>query len=205
VVEAAWAGEPLAVGAPLPVGALGRNAVGWWGMLCLIATESSLFAYLLFSYFYFAAQNGKAWLPVAHPQWRLSGPDTLVLLASSVAIWWAERAIKRGARRRHLAGTAIAIALGVVFLVVQYFEWRGKSFTLTSGSYGSLYFTITGFHMAHVVAGLIMLSVVFAWSLAGDFNERRHTPVMMSSVYWHFVDAVWLVVFFTFYVSPYLW
>ena len=199
MAEAVYHGEPL------PVGALGHNAVGWWGMLCLIATEASLFAYLLFSYYYFAVQHGKSWLPVAHPQWRLSGPDTLVLLTSSVAIWWAEKGIKRGARAQHLAGTAIAIVLGVAFLVVQYFEWKGKTFTITSGSYGSLYFTITGFHMAHVVVGVIMLSVVFAWSLAGDFNERRHTPVMMSSVYWHFVDVVWLVVFFTFYVTPYLW
>jgi len=199
MAEAVYHGEAL------PVGSLGHNAVGWWGMLCLIATEASLFAYLLFSYYYFAVQHGKSWLPVAHPKLALSGPDTVVLLVSSVAIWWAETGIKRGARTQHLAGTAIAIALGLVFLVVQYFEWRGKTFTLSSGAYGSLYFTITGFHMAHVVVGVIMLSVVFAWSAAGDFNTRRHTPVMMSSVYWHFVDAIWLVVFFTFYITPYLW
>jgi len=88
--------------------------------------------------------------------------------------------------------------------VVQGFEWKAKKFSLASGSYGSLYFTITGFHMAHVIAGLAMLSAVLIWSVLGYFNPRRHAPVSISSIYWHFVDAVWLAVFFTFYVSPYL-
>lgn len=188
----------------LPVGGLKRNSVGWWGMLCLIATESSLFAYLLFSYAYFAVRFGPHWLPVAHPSLKLSGPDTVILLSSSVVIWWAEQGAKRGRRVQHLIGVAVTMALGLAFLAIQAFEWKSKRFTLTSGSYGSLYFTITGLHMAHVVVGLIILAVVFVWSAVGEFTPRRHTPVLISSTYWHFVDVVWVVVFTTLYLTPYL-
>ncbi len=188
----------------LPVGSLRYNATGWWGMLCLIATEASLFIYLLFSYYFFAVQHGKSWLPDPHPSIALSGPDTIVLILSSVAVWWGEGGIKKGDRARHLIGTGIAIGLGVIFLVVQVFEWKGKTFTPQSGSYGSLFFTITGFHMAHVIVGVLVLSVVFVWSAAGLFNERRYMPVTIASSYWHFVDVVWLAVFFTFYISPLL-
>lgn len=188
----------------LPVGARGRNSVGWWGMLCLIATEASLFAYLLFSYYYTAVQRGPSWSPEPHPSLRLSGPNTLVLLASSVAVWWGEAGCKRERRAQHLVGLGLGVLLGGAFLVIQGFEWKAKTFTLESGSYGSLFFVITGFHMAHVIAGVGILAAVFGWSFAGLFSARRHAPVSISAIYWHFVDAVWLCVFFTFYVSPYL-
>ena len=200
MAEAAYPDEP----GLLPVGALGRNSVGWWGVLCLIATESCLFAYLLFSYAYMAVQYGRAWLPEAHPSISLAGPDTLILLASSVAAWWGEEGVKHGRRPQHLAGIGLAILLGLVFLVVQVFEWKDKGYTLSTNSYSSLYFTITGFHMAHVVVGVLMLGMVLIWSLMGYFSPRHHARVSVASLYWHFVDAVWLCVFFTFYISPYL-
>jgi len=196
--------EAVYHGGALPVGARGRNSVGWWGMLCLIATESCLFAYLLFGYFYVALQRGPAWSPEPHPSMLFSGPNTAILLASSVAAWWGEGGARRGRRGRHLTGLGAAIALGALFLLVQVFEWKAKPFGPSAGSYASLYFTTTGFHMAHVVAGLAMLTVVFAWSALGYFTPRRYEPVSISIVYWHFVDAVWLAVFTTFYVSPYL-
>lgn len=188
----------------LPVGALGRNSVGWWGMLCLIATEASLFAYLLFSYYYIAIQRGPDWLPEAHPSIALAGPNTLILLASSVAVWWGEAGVKHERRGQHLAGLGLGIGLGAAFLAVQYFEWKAKTYSLSTSSYGSLYFTITGFHMVHVVVGLLILIVVLAWSLMGYFSQRHHARMTIASTYWHFVDAVWLCVFATFYISPYV-
>ena len=92
----------------------------------------------------------------------------------------------------------------MIFLIVQIFEWKAKTFGLSSNAYGSFYFTITGFHMAHVVVGLASLSVVWMWSALGYFTPRRHEAVSISSVYWHFVDVVWLFVFTAFYVTPYL-
>lgn len=189
---------------PLPLGACGKNSVGWWGVLCLIATEGSLFAYLLFSYAYLAVQRGPAWLPEAHPSISLSGPNTVILLLSSVAVWWGEEGVKKQKRGQHVAGFLIGIVLGVIFLVVQLFEWKAKPFGLSTGSYGSLFFTITGFHMVHVIVGLCLLAAVLAWSLMGYFSPRHHARVTVVAIYWHFVDAVWLCVFSTFYLSPYL-
>jgi heme/copper-type cytochrome/quinol oxidase subunit 3 len=196
--------DTLRIDAPLPVGALGRNSVGWWGMLCLIATEASLFAYLLFSYYYMAVQRGPAWSPEPHPDLTLAAPDTIILLASSVAVWWGEKGVKQGRRGQHIIGQSLAIVLGVLFVVIQAFEWKSKTFGLATDAYGSLYFTITGFHMAHVIVGVSMLIVVLIWSLIGYFSPRHHARVTIASIYWHFVDAVWLCVFFTFYLSPYL-
>jgi cytochrome c oxidase subunit 3 len=191
-------------GAPLPVGGRGRNSTGWWGLLCLIATEASLFGYLLFSYYYIAVQRGPDWLPSPHPSLKLAGPNTLILLTSSLCVWWAEQGVKQGRRGQHLLGLAAAILLGALFMGIQLLEWRGKDFGLGSGSYGSLYFVITGFHMAHVFVGLAILVCVLGWSAMGAFTPRRHEPVTLGGLYWHFVDVVWLFVFSTFYLSPYV-
>jgi len=188
----------------LPVAAKETNSTGWWGVLCLIATEGSLFAYLLFSYYYIAVQRGAAWSPEPHPDMTLAAPNTVILLSSSVAAWWGEQGAKQGKRGRLLLGLGGAILLGGVFLVVQLFEWKQKTFSLSSGSYGSLFFTITGFHMMHVIVGVLLMTVVFAWSAMGLYSARRHEPVSNVITYWHFVDAVWLAVFSTFYLSPYL-
>ncbi|HEX6957885.1 MAG TPA: cytochrome c oxidase subunit 3 [Ferrovibrio sp.] len=189
---------------PLPVGSVDRRAAGWWGMLTLILTEAALFVYLLFSYYYIALQYGRSWLPNELPSFRLSVPNTAMLLLSSVAVWWGERGIKRGRRGQLVLGLAIGILLGIAFVGVQLIEWSEKTFTISTSSYGSLYFTVTGFHMAHVVVGLIILIALLVWAILNYFDSKRHAPVPIGSVYWHFVDVVWLCVFTTFYVTPYL-
>jgi len=188
----------------LPVGSAGRKSSGWFGMLSLIATEASLFVYLLFSYYYSAIWSDGSFLPARLPKFDLSGPDTVVLLLSSAAVWWGERGARKGARTQLATGLALAFVLGAIFVGVQVLEWRGKAFRPDSSPYASLYFTITGFHMAHVVLGLLMLAVLFAWTTLGYFNRSRHAPVSIGAIYWHFVDAVWIAVFFTIYVTPYL-
>jgi len=186
----------------LPVGSIGHKAFGWWGMVTVIMTEGSLFGYLLFSYYYFAVQYGREWLPDKLPEFRLSAPNTILLILSSGAVWWGERGIRRGARGQLALGLAVSLILGAVFVGIQLLEWHEKPFTLASSSYGSLYFTITGFHMAHVIVGEIVLAFVFIWTLLNYFDAERHAAVSIGGVYWHFVDVVWLAVFFTFYVTP---
>jgi heme/copper-type cytochrome/quinol oxidase subunit 3 len=105
---------------------------------------------------------------------------------------------------RLVLGLGVGAVLGIIFLIVQYFEWTAKSFTLASTTYSSLYFTVTGFHMAHVVVGVVMLLCLFAWSAMGYFNRVRYAHIHIGALYWHFVDAVWIAVFFTFYITPYL-
>ncbi len=91
--------------------------------------------------------------------------------------------------------------MGVAFLFIQGLEWESKTFALSSGPYGSLFFIITGFHMVHVVIGLLLLLAVTVWSFIGYFGPARSAPVSISAIYWHFVDAVWITVFFVFYLT----
>ncbi len=196
-------GRRLTIG-PLLVGSVDRRASGWWGMLTLILTEAFLFAYLLFTYFYFAVQYGRSWLPAELPSFRLSLPATVLLLASSIAVWAAERSIRRAARGGLLVGLLVGLLLGALFVGVELLEWQSKPFTLASSAYGSLYYTITGFHLAHVVVGLLILAAVLIWSALGYFDRERLAPVSIGAIYWHFVVAVWLAQFFTLYLTPYL-
>jgi heme/copper-type cytochrome/quinol oxidase subunit 3 len=138
------------------------------------------------------------------PSLALALPNTAILLLSSVAVGWSQFNIERDDNRRLVWGLGIGAVLGMVFLVIQYFEWAQKPFALASSSYSSLYFTVTGFHMAHVVVGVIMLWMLFAWSAMGYFNRVRFAHIHIGALYWHFVDAVWLAVFFTFYITPLL-
>jgi heme/copper-type cytochrome/quinol oxidase subunit 3 len=198
--------EPIRIQSKLPVGAIDTRASGWWAMIFTVFTEASLFAYLLFSYFYLAVQPH---LPGTFPQGgapdlTLALPNTIILLASSVAVGWAQLGIEHGSRWRLVTGLGLGAVLGLVFLIIQYFEWAQKPFGLSSSPYSSLYFTITGFHMAHVVVGFLMLLALTYWSWRGYFNRVRYAHIHIGALYWHFVDAVWLAVFFTFYLTPLL-
>ena len=184
------------------VGALDARAAGRLGMWTLILTEAFLFGYLLFGYYFMALQHGRDWLPAQPPEFRLAGPNTAVLLLSSAAVWYGERALRRGGRARALIGLALGLLLGMLFLGIQLLEWSAKPFGPRSGSYGSLYFVITGFHLAHVLAGLAMLATILLWTSLELFDARRNAPVGIAALYWHFVDAVWLAVFLTIYVTP---
>lgn len=188
----------------LPVGSVGSQAAGWWGIVCGILTEAALFGYLLFSYYYFAVQPREIAWPPELPTFKLSAPNTIILLVSSAAVWWGERGAKEGSRGKQVAGLGVGFILGVIFVGIQVLEWKAKSFSLNSSAYGSLFFTITGFHMAHVIVGLLLLLPLTIWSALGYFGPLRSAPISIGAVYWHFVDAVWLAVFFTLYITPYL-
>ena len=196
----------VAIETALPVGAIDTRASGWWAMIFVVFTEASLFAYLLFSYYYLAVQPHAAgtFPEGGTPSLSLALPNTIILLLSSAAVAWAQFNIEKNDKRHLVWGLGIAAVLGMIFLVVQYFEWATKPFGLASSTYSSLYFTVTGFHMAHVVAGVVLLWALFLWSLLGYFNNVRYAHIHIGALYWHFVDAVWIAVFFTFYITPLL-
>jgi heme/copper-type cytochrome/quinol oxidase subunit 3 len=190
----------------LPVGAMDTRASGWWAMIFTVFTEASLFAYLLFSYYYLAVQPH---MPGAFPQ---GGPpplgiasiNTVILLTSSATVAWAQLGIEHNSKWRLVAGLGAGAVLGLIFLFIQWFEWGDRPFGFSSTPYSSLYFVITGFHMAHVMVGVLMLLALTFWSWRGHFNSRRFAHIHIGALYWHFVDAVWIAVFFTFYITPLL-
>jgi cytochrome c oxidase subunit III len=188
----------------IPVGPIGRHGIGYWGVGMLIATEAALFAYLLFAYYYTGATAQRGWVLEARPALTLALPNTVLLLASSVVAWIGERGILDRRRAKALLGFGGAFVMGAVFAAVQGNEWTSKPFDLGTSSYASLYFVTTGFHMAHVIIGLGVLAALFTWTALDYFSPRRRLTISAGVLYWHFVDAVWLFVFFTYYVSPYL-
>ncbi len=176
----------------------------WWGMWALIVTEGSLFGYLLFSYFYLDAQAEQRWPPEGLPELPMPVLNTFLLLSSSVFVWLCERSVRQKRIRRSLGFMTMAIILGAAFVAVQLKEWSKKAYGPASNIYGSLYFTITGFHMLHVVIGLIILSLMMLWISLGYLDERRNKILSIGGLYWHFVDAVWLFIFTSFFLVPYL-
>jgi len=195
---------PLYEGHQLPVGSKGRLSSGWWGMWTVIATEAALFSYLFFSYYYTRSHAIGPWPPGGPPKLELAVIGTVLLLLGSFTMWWGERGIRAGDRGKLLLGLGSSVLLAVVFVVLEGIEWSHKDFSWSSHVYGSLYFTITGFHMLHVIVGAVMLSFLFVWTLLGYFGARRHSTVSIAVLYWHFVAAVWVIVFFTFYILPLL-
>jgi heme/copper-type cytochrome/quinol oxidase subunit 3 len=189
-------------GAALPVGAVARRGVGWWGVLTVIASEGALFVYLLFSYYYYDVQFGAQWLPHELPPLKYGIPNLVILIVSNLAAWFALRGVRRGRQMELLAGLAVAFVLGLGFVALQAIEWAGDRYTLRSSTYASIYYVTGGFHLAHLVAGLIMLLALILWSVLGYFDRVRHAPVLIVTAYWNFVLAVFVAVFFTFYVTP---
>jgi cytochrome c oxidase subunit III len=188
----------------LPVGPVGRRGLGWWGVGALIVSEAALFSYLLFSYYYTGATAPPGWVLEPHPTLKLALPNTILLLASSGVTWWGERGVLTGVRAQALTGFGFAFLMGVVFAIVQGFEWYSKPFHFGDSSFSSLYYVTTGFHMAHLLVGVLVLAAIFLWTALDYFSPRRRLSVSAGVLYWHFVDIVWLFLFITFYIAPYL-
>lgn len=188
----------------LTLGSTDARSNGWYGMAALVTTEACLFLYLLFSYYYMALHYGRDWLPAELPGFSFSLPMTALLFSSSVAVWIAERGIRKDHRWTCVAGLSVGAMLGIGFVVLEANEWLEKGFTLSTDSYSSLFFTVTGFHMAHVIGGVLMLSTMALWTALGNFDAHRRDPISIGAFYWHFVDVVWVSVFTTIYLTPYL-
>ena len=191
----------------LPHETHGPRSFAWWGMAWLIATEATLFAALIASYFYLRFRHGPEWPPggIEAPELALPLIMSAILLSSSIPVHMAESGIKKGRVGVLRAGLLAGFVLGVIFFVMTLVvEWPEKlhEFTPTTNVYGSLYFTITGFHLAHVAVGLLMSAWTQVRAWTGAFSAERHVTVQNFTMYWHFVDVVWVFVFLTIYLSP---
>lgn len=131
--------------------------------------------------------------------WGLPAINTLILLTSGVTITWAHWGLKLNKRGHLILGMFSTVALGILFLSCQMYEYyeayHHMNLTLSSGIYGSTFFMLTGFHGAHVTIGTIMLIVILARCLKGHFTPDNHFAFEGVAWYWHFVDVVWLFLF----------
>ena len=172
------------------------------GVRLFILSEVMLFGALFTAYFVLRVQ-AKSWPPqggAERPELLLVGLNTLVLLVSSVTMQWATRRIARGDAAGLRRGLAATLVLGSVFLVVQGYEFATNGFGFADGIFGSTFYTLTGFHGAHVLGGLLIIAAVANRARLGLISQARHTAVEAVGYYWHFVDVVWVILFVTVYV-----
>lgn len=190
-----------------PEGPVGRST-GWWGMVLFIATEATTFACALASYFYLRFVRDTAWPPASDKAPHLLAPSvaTGVLILSCAPMLVGVRAARR--RSGGLAGFAVFLAFvgGAAFVALQIVDWfqEWPSSTLSKDSYGSLLYTVTGLHTAHVVLGLGMLLFLVAGAAVGRVRAGHHEPVAIVALYWYFMSVLAVAVYLTVYISPYL-
>jgi heme/copper-type cytochrome/quinol oxidase subunit 3 len=173
-------------------------------MLFLLCGESMFFGGLI-SAFLILRVTSALWPPPLQPRLpvEVTGVNTLVLLASSVAMIAARRALERGDARGLVRRLLLVGGLGAAFLLVQGYEWVrlvGYGLTVSSGVYGSTFYTLIGTHAAHVVAAVVWVGVTGLLAARGRFAEGRTGAFRACAIYWHFVVALWPIL----YVAVYL-
>ena len=178
------------------------------GMLLFITSEVMFFGGLFAAYFSVRA-NAAQWPPEQFQETLkilpFVGPATILLILSSVSCQYAVWAIRRDDRTVFLRAMTVTVVLGITFLLMQatdYVLLGSEGLTLASGIFGTTYYTLTGFHGAHVFGGVIMLSVILYRGMAGQFSAKHYDAVEGASLYWHFVDVVWILLFSLLYLLP---
>jgi cytochrome c oxidase subunit III len=172
------------------------------GMACLIIAESSIFTIFVVAYLFYIGKS----LSGPTPREVLETPIfyTICLLSSSLTAHLAARFLQSGRRGAFLSLWFLTIVLGGLFLFGTGQEWHRLIYehglTISTNLFGTTYYSLVGLHASHVTAGLIMLSTVLVFGLAGRVGPEQSARVEVLSLYWHFVDAVWVVVFTVVYV-----
>ncbi|MCU1468462.1 MAG: cytochrome c oxidase, subunit [Actinomycetia bacterium] len=177
-------------------------STAWWGMATLIATESMVFVILLGAYFFLRA-SAPQWPPggIPAPELKLTVPFSFVLWGSSLPVFYAEAAIRRGSQRGLRVGLLVSAVMGAAFLGFTLKDFADLTFGWRDNAYGSMFYTIVGLHALHVFVGLCMSVVVQIKAWQGKFSATRHISVEVFSLYWHFVDVVWVFVFASLFLS----
>ena len=187
---------------PLPPLAVDHER-GTIGMSMFILTEALLFVMLFFAYFYLGRLE-PLWPPDPPPPLLLPLVMLAVLLSSSVILHWGEKRLHAGQPGAARAAVLVTMALGLVFLAIQAKEYANKLNHLkpTTNAYGSIFYAITGIHGLHVCLGLCMLLYVLLLPRIDAAEKPPHRPLYNVSLYWHFIDVVWVLIVAQLYVLP---
>lgn len=176
---------------------------GTYAVWTLITTEASLFVCFFASY-YFLGNNKDRWAIDTPPKMTLAFIMLAVLVSSSGVMMIGESMVKQGRMLFARLAVLVTVVMGIVFLGIQFFEYKDHWKTLTpfTDSYGSIFYTIVSFHAAHVVMGILMLCYLSILPSYGPSKRPPHRPFHVVTLYWHFVDAVWIFVVLLLYVIP---
>src|SRR6267154_640966 len=172
------------------------------GMASLIFAESAIFTIFVVAYLFYMGKS----LTGPTPREVLETPIfyTICLLSSSITVHLAGKRLEQGRRNSFLACWLLTIVLGGLFLFGTGQEWRRliyeRGLTISTNLFGTTYYSLVGLHAFHLTAGLIMLAIVLLFGMAGRIGAEHSSRVAVLSMYWHFVDSVWVVVFIVVYV-----
>lgn len=186
----------------VPEGAPQREMSGpVLGMVLFVASEAMFFGAFFAGYFTIK-DNAKVWPPPGIPHLKIDIATilTIILVASSVVIQLSLRSIRGGNERRARLLLGITIALGITFLLLQLYDYSQLGFGVKDGTFGTLFYVMTGIHMAHVFGGVVFLTLVFGQAMGGALTPSNHDSLAAGAIYWDFVDVVWLLLFTTFYL-----
>ncbi len=171
-------------------------------MTCLIIAESAIFSIFVVAYLFYLGKS----LTGPTPREVLETPIffTICLLSSSITVHFAGKSLERNKRPAFLVLWSLTIILGGLFLFGTGREWHRLIYehglTISTNLFGTTYYSLVGLHAFHVTAGLIMLTIVLIFGLAGRVDKDQFRRVDVLALYWHFVDAVWVVVFTVVYI-----
>jgi cytochrome c oxidase subunit III len=176
------------------------------GMMLFIISEIMVFGAFFTAYFFIRVvhdgQPAPHWFPINGHELpkAVAGVNTAILLSSSITLHWAQTAVKNGNRFALKAGMLTTFLLGVTFLFIQINEYVHVGFAPQDFAQASVFYGLTGLHGAHVFIGLTLLAMVTIRSFRGHFSPEQHRGVEVPGIYWHFVDAMWLIVYFSVYI-----
>ncbi len=172
------------------------------GMFALIAAETAIFTIFVVAYIFYIGKSPSG--PTPQQVLKLPIFNTICLLSSSLTIHLAVRALQRGKIAAFNLFWFLTLSLGAIFLIGTGREWHrliyGEGLTISTNLFGTTYYSLVGLHAFHVSAGLLGLGIVMVLSLAAKVKQEHTDRVEVFSLYWHFVDAVWVVVFTVVYV-----
>ena len=171
-------------------------------MACLIVAESAIFLIFVVAYIYYIGKSLSGPLPAQVLELPVLG--TICLLSSSFTVHYAVSALRKGNTRGCTFGLAGTVLLGAIFLMTTAREWyhliHDFGLTIRTNLFGTTFYSLVGLHATHVVVGMILLTVALLLSLGGRVKEEHAERLEVLSLYWHFVDGVWVVVFLVVYV-----
>jgi cytochrome c oxidase subunit 3 len=194
--------KPAAHPQPPPITPHRGPTAPQWGMIAFLISEAAFFSTLVMVYIVFIgadAQPGGRGGPT--PEVLSLGlviGTTICLLSSSATIHFADRALRQGGEAGFRLWWTVTIVLGITFLAGTAYEWRElirRGLTVQRNLFGTTYYTLVGFHGAHVSVGVIVMLIVLGLALRRQVTAGNPHGVELVSWYWHFVDGVWIVVF----------
>ena len=171
------------------------------GMFLFIGSEIMLFGAFFTAYFFVRVGAGVEWpTPPFHLPVFIAGVNTAILVTSSFTMHWALQAIKQGNRVGLQAGLLLTFLMGLTFLLTQVREYSRVGFAPQDGAFGTIFYSLTGLHGAHVFVGLTLLAAATVRAFRGHYSAEHHHGVEIPGIYWHFVDVMWIVVYATVYL-----